>query len=340
MTDSQLRWGSDAIADILARGVGLVTYMPGSTLTGLLETLSSRPQTVPAVLCLHEASAVWVAHGYAKTAGRPAAVLLHSSVGLLNAAMAIYNAALDLAPLVLLIGTAPQRAAHRRPWIDHIHAGEEFAAVTVHLAKHTSVAPTLTHALEQIRVSMRLALEAPSGPVAIFVDREALEEPIPARTTPRSRRRGAEDSDQPESEDVSAVAQALTAASASGVVLRRTRPQWLGQRVALAEAAGLAVITDLRLPGAFPTNHPSYAGGFDLQGRAFGDAAEYSALRTRWSHWSGPTPAEQATARVGRPARQRRSLMLAWRAPSLLLLPQGRRASRSNAAASSSRDRS
>ena len=186
MTTREPAWGSDAVVRVLeAGGVGLVTCMPGSTVRGLLETLLAAGPSVPLVECLHESSAVAIAHGYTKTAGRPAAVLLHSSVGLLNGTMAIYNAALDFAPLVVLVGTAPQRPERRRPWIDRIHAGEELADLAAHLTKFVAVAASIDEALDGVSAAIAAAVRPPCGPVVIFVGRDALEEPFgPEHTLP------------------------------------------------------------------------------------------------------------------------------------------------------------
>jgi thiamine pyrophosphate-dependent acetolactate synthase large subunit-like protein len=244
--------------------------MPGSTVRGLLETLLVPGRAVPLVKCLHESSAVAIAHGYTKTSGRPAAVLLHSSVGLLNGAMAIYNAALDFAPLVLLVGTAPQRPERRRPWIDRIHAGEELAGLTEHLVKHVGVAATLDETLAGVSAAIAAAVGPPRGPAVVFVDRDALEEPFGpehALPAPVSRPRV-----PPDPGDVEDVAAALASALHPVLLAGRLGLEGWPERVRLAESAGMAVLTDLRLPGAFPTSHPCYAGGLDVQGRPFGDA--------------------------------------------------------------------
>ena len=47
------------------------------------------------LLCLHEESAVAIAHGYAKVTGKAMAAAVHSNVGLFHATMAIFNAWCD-----------------------------------------------------------------------------------------------------------------------------------------------------------------------------------------------------------------------------------------------------
>ena len=81
------------------------------------------------LLCLHEESAVAIAHGYAKVTGRAMAAALHSNVGLMHATMAIFNAWCDRMPVLLLGATGPVDAAKRRPWIDWIHTARDQGAL-------------------------------------------------------------------------------------------------------------------------------------------------------------------------------------------------------------------
>src|SRR5579875_433639 len=88
-------WGSDAIAAVLrALDIPYVALNPGASYRGLHDSLvnylgNTRPRML---LCLHEESAVALAHGWAKVSERQMAVIVHSNVGLMHATMAIFNA--------------------------------------------------------------------------------------------------------------------------------------------------------------------------------------------------------------------------------------------------------
>ena len=88
-------YGSDAIGRMLRHlNVPFVALNPGSSFRGLHDSLvndlgNRNPQML---LCLHEEHAVAIAHGWAKVTGTPLAVILHANVGLMHAAMALYNA--------------------------------------------------------------------------------------------------------------------------------------------------------------------------------------------------------------------------------------------------------
>src|SRR5665213_4621321 len=85
-------WGSDIAAELLrALDIPYVALNPGASFRGLHDSIvnhlgNERPQML---LCLHEESAVAIAHGWAKIAGRPMAAIVHSNVGLMHATMAI-----------------------------------------------------------------------------------------------------------------------------------------------------------------------------------------------------------------------------------------------------------
>src|SRR5437763_1507301 len=98
------RWGSDVLVDVLSDlGIRYVSINPGASLRGLHDSLVNHggPNLV---LCLHEDAAVALAHGYAKATREPMGVALHANVGVLHAAMAIFNAYCHRVPMVVLAG--------------------------------------------------------------------------------------------------------------------------------------------------------------------------------------------------------------------------------------------
>ena len=78
--------------------------------------------------CTHEESAVGMAHGYFKIAGKPLMTLCHGTVGLQHAAMAIYNAWCDRVP-VIIVGGNDLDAAHRPPGVPTVHSAQDINAL-------------------------------------------------------------------------------------------------------------------------------------------------------------------------------------------------------------------
>ena len=57
------------------------------------------------ILCTHEKVAVSLAHGYAKTTGKPMGAIVHDVVGLLHSTMGVYYAHLDRVPVIVMGAT-------------------------------------------------------------------------------------------------------------------------------------------------------------------------------------------------------------------------------------------
>jgi thiamine pyrophosphate-dependent acetolactate synthase large subunit-like protein len=215
------------------------------------------------LLCLHEESAVAIAHGYAKVTGRAMAACVHSNVGLMHGTMAVFNAWCDRMPLLLLGATGPVDASKRRPWIDWIHTARDQGALVRGYTKWDDQPASPTAAREALLRGTWIANNAPQGPVYVNLDAEMQEsklaEPVPAI-----------DASRYEVEAVSAApadaikkAADLIAAAKHPVILSgrasRNEAAWAA-RIAFAERAGARVLTDLKIGASFPTDHPLHAG--------------------------------------------------------------------------------
>ena len=260
-------FGSDVVAETLrALEIPFIALNPGSSYRGLHDSLVNHlgnraPQML---LCLHEEHAVAIAHGYAKVTGKPLAAAVHANVGLMHASMAMFNAWCDRVPLIVLGATGPVDAPKRRPWIDWIHTARDQGALVRCYTKWDDQPASAEAARESVLRAAWLATTPPCGPVYINLDvgmQEApLAEPLPpfdaARFVPPM---------PPVLPDPALVAQAATLLRAANrpVILfgrgSRRDDHW-ANRVALAEALGARVLTDLKLAAVFPTDHPLHAG--------------------------------------------------------------------------------
>jgi thiamine pyrophosphate-dependent acetolactate synthase large subunit-like protein len=173
-------FGSDRLVDRLAAiGIEHVALNPGASIRGIHDSLVNPPGRSPSlVLALHEGIAVAIAHGYAKAAGRPMAVGLHDTVGLLNGSMGIFNAWADRSPIVLVVGTGPLDTAHRRPYLDWIHTAGEQGEVVRHLTVWNEQPASLEALLASTVRATRAARGAPGGPALVGVDVELQERPV------------------------------------------------------------------------------------------------------------------------------------------------------------------
>lgn len=261
-------WGSDVVAETLRRlGIPYVALNPGASFRGLHDSLVNRlgNRDPGIILCLHENVAVALAHGYAKAAGRPMAAALHSNVGLLNGAMGVFNAWADRAPVLLIGATGPVDAALRRPWIDWLHTAQDQGALLRGFTKWDAQPASAAAAQEALLRAAQIMDRAPRGPVYVNLDaamQERLAEVAPldvARYRPPP----------PVAPNPALLADAaarLQAAARPVILMGRCAPAGWNARVALAEALGAPVITDLKLAACFPTSHPLHTAppGFTL----------------------------------------------------------------------------
>ena len=187
-----MAWGSDVVAELLSRlELPYLSLNPGASYRGLHDSIvnylgNERPELI---LCLHEEHAVALAHGYAKVTERPLAVALHSNVGLMHAAMALYNAFCDRVPMLVIGATGPLDAAARRPWIDWIHTSADQGALIRGYVKWDDQPASVAAAAEALVRGEQLTRTYPCAPVYVCLDAALQEAPLEARAAgaPRPR---------------------------------------------------------------------------------------------------------------------------------------------------------
>ncbi|MEI7806556.1 MAG: thiamine pyrophosphate-binding protein [Hyphomicrobiales bacterium] len=259
-------FGSDVAADALrALDIPYIALNPGASYRGLHDSLvnylgNERPQML---LCLHEESAVAIAHGYAKVTGKAMAAAVHSNVGLMHATMAMFNAWCDRMPMVVLGATGPVDAVKRRPWIDWIHTARDQGALVRGYTKWDDQPASPAAAREAILRGGWIANTAPKGPVYVVLDAEMQESKLAEPVAPIDTVRFLPDVASAAPADAISKAAALLKSAKQPVILAgrvsRNLDAW-NARIALAERIGARVVTDLKVGAAFPTDHPLHAG--------------------------------------------------------------------------------
>lgn len=260
-------WGSDLLAQALRDcDIPYVAMVPGASFRGLQDSLvnllgNRQPQLI---VCLHEEHAVAIAHGYAKATGKPMAAALHSNVGLMHAAMTVFNAYSDRAPVLVLGATGPVDAMLRRPWIDWIHTSRDQGSLVRGYVKWDEQPGSAAAAAEAIFRAFQLINAEPKGPVYLCFDVADQEARLPDGFRPSvepSRFRQIA-SPRPSAETVSAAAGFLAEAKHPVILAGRCSRSEQGwyRRLALAEQLGARVITDIKTGSAFPTGHQCHVG--------------------------------------------------------------------------------
>ena len=166
------RPGSDFMVDVI-KTLG-IKYLPAncaSSYRGIHESLINYGgNKMPEFLtCMHEESAVGMAHGYFKIAGKPLMTLCHGTVGLQHATMGIYNAWCDRVP-VIVVGGNDMDAATRPPGVPTFHAAQDINALVRDFTKWDDTPVSLAHFAQSFVRAYKIAMTPPCGPVMISLD--------------------------------------------------------------------------------------------------------------------------------------------------------------------------
>ncbi len=176
--------GAQALVGSLTRaGVDVCFMNPGTSEMHFVSALDAVPE-MRGVLALFEGVATGAADGYARIAGKPAAVLLHLGPGLANGLANLHNARRAGTPVVVIVGAhATGHVRYDAPLQSDIEA----LARTVSGWVHTS-----GHPRDLAQDAMRALAAAQAGQIATLIlpadvswsEGGSLAPPRPASTQP------------------------------------------------------------------------------------------------------------------------------------------------------------
>jgi acetolactate synthase-1/2/3 large subunit len=164
------------------RGIDHVLANAGTDFAPVIEglvRLGDEPNAIPRFITVpHENLAMAMAHGYYQVAGKPAAVMVHVTVGTGNTICALMNAARDNVPLLLMAGRTPlTQAGHIASRSAPIHWGQENfdqAGVVREYTKWDFELRAGQPVDEVVTRALDIALSEPRGPVYLTLPREVL----------------------------------------------------------------------------------------------------------------------------------------------------------------------
>ena len=175
---SKAEWGSDVIAEAIRElGIEYIALNPGASFRGVHDSLvnylgNTKPEMI---MCNHEEIAVAIAHGYGRAAGKPMVAFVHDIVGLLHASMAMFNAWMARESVIVLGGTGPVDANHRRPWIDWIHTANVQGNAVRDFVKWDDQPASAEASVESLIRAYHLSTTEPKGPVYVCFDTDVQE---------------------------------------------------------------------------------------------------------------------------------------------------------------------
>lgn len=239
-------------------GIEYVAANPGSTFEGLQESIinyGSSPNTRPEfITALHEETAVDMAHGYAKAEGKPMIALLHGTIGIQHAAMAIYQAYHDRTPILLIAG--------RDDGFIAAHTAGDMAGMVRSFTKWDAQPATLADSLTAIQRAYNEAITPPTAPTLVVLDTDLQKEEAGSFTVPRYRPPQIASLDAVRAKEI---AKGLVDARNPRIAVGRLRtPQGVKLAVDLAELVGASTSTNATAgPMSFPQRHPLCGPGAD-----------------------------------------------------------------------------
>ena len=252
------RSGSDFMVDVLkSLGFEYVAANPGSSFRGLHESIINHGgnRAPELITCMHEESAVAMAHGYFKAEGKPMLVAAHGTVGLQHASMALYNAWCDRVPVYMVIGNYND-AAVRRP-AEWYHGVQDAALMVRDFTKWDDTPWSLTHFAESAVRAYNVAVTPPMAPVLLVLDGILQEQGVDAGKLPAIPKTPVPSAPQGDTASVEQAARMLVAAENPVLVVDRLArtPNGMKLLVELAELVGAGVV-DATSRMNFPTRHP------------------------------------------------------------------------------------
>ena len=260
-TRAAVRPGSDLMVQVLRDlGIEYVASNPGSSFEGLQESLVNygeppnvRPEFITA---LHEETAVDMANGYGKAQGKPICALLHGTIGLQHASMAIYQAYYAGTPMLIIAG--------RDDGFIQAHTADDMAALVRSYTKWDAQPKTLAESLTAIQEAYRQAITPPCAPTLVILDTELQKEEAGTLQVPRYQPPVIATIDATTAREIAAL---LLAANNPRIEVGQLRtPEGVALAVQLAERIGASTSTRATAgPMSFPQRHPLCGPGADTR---------------------------------------------------------------------------
>jgi acetolactate synthase-1/2/3 large subunit len=246
--------GAEIIIKLLERqGIDTVAGIPGGANLPLYDALFKSP--IRHILARHEQGAGFIAHGMARSTGRPAVCFATSGPGATNLITAIADARLDSVPLIAITGQVPTSMLGSDAFQE-----VDIYNMTIPITKHNFLVRGAAELLSVIPEAFEIAISGRPGPVLIDVPKDVQTQEIDIYGWPE-----VAEGEVPPPPDMDAIAKAAAMINAAkrpvlyagGGVTNSASHATLR---ALAEKNSIPVALTLMGLGCFPPDHPLYLG--------------------------------------------------------------------------------
>jgi len=252
--------GAQAIVKCLEReGIEAVFGIPGLYNMPIFDALYRHP-TIQVITVRHEQGAAFMADGYARATGKPAAIIPLPGPGLTNAMTGIGEAFYDSSPMLVLVTQVNREFIDQDAGLLHEMTGqfEMLAPLTKHgerIRNGADISETFHRAMKALHTGR-------PRPVQIEIPRDIQVEMVEWSDEMASRKPAESEYTHPPAEQIEAIANALADAerplifAGGGVNSSGASPEL----IQLAERLGAPVLTTGAGVGSIPGDHPLACG--------------------------------------------------------------------------------
>ena len=273
--------GGEIVRDrLLAEEVPYLVGIPGHGIVAMLDAFRTSQDQIKILQVRHEQSAVHLADGYYRVAGKPLAVFTSIGPGALNTAIGLGASYVDSTAVLVLSGETHtymegrgvlQELERKRP--------ADIPAVLEPLVKAGYRPRSQQELFDDLASAFREMTTGRPGPTFISLPMDVQAE---SSTVPKAESTSVAEADELLPDALSNVAAAVSLLTSSerpvivaggGVTLGGAESALLE----LAERIGAAVVTTLQGKGCFPEDHPLYGWHLGTKGTSIGNALTTSA---------------------------------------------------------------
>ncbi len=257
MTATESWTGSQILCRaLLEEGVDVLFGYPGGAIMPFYHALPEFPG-LRHVLVRHEQAAAHAADGYARASGRAGVCVATSGPGATNLVTGLATAHMDNTPVVAITGQVP------RPMIGRDAFQEtDIIGITQPITKHSRLVEDVEEIADAVHEAFAVAMEGRRGPVLLDIPKDVQNEKAEwpgtseGRNVPAFRRSGVPSSSLDDAVRLIAESRRPLIMAGHGIILSDAYDELR----ALAEQAGIPVITTLLGISAFPESHPLHLG--------------------------------------------------------------------------------
>jgi acetolactate synthase I/II/III large subunit len=251
---SDERTGAQVMCEALIReGVEVVFGIPGGAIMPFYHALPDYRGTLRHILCRHEQGAGHAAEGYARASGRVGVCIATSGPGATNLVTPIADAWMDSTPIVAVTGQVTSHALGKDAFQE-----TDITGITVPITKHNYLVSNPADLPLVFREAFHIAATGRPGPVLIDITKDAQQARLVPDWNVRLHLPGYRPTYHGNRKQIREAVQLLTSAQ-KPLIMAGNGVIWSGAMAelrALAERAGIPVITTLHGKGSFPEDHP------------------------------------------------------------------------------------